>query len=152
MNWTFEGKTINSIEDMPEGVFGFIYKVTHIPSGKIYIGKKQLFSKITKKLGKKEIAALTDKRKSKKKVVISEMDWKSYYGSNIEVQKILKEEGEESFVREILCFAKTSKLLTYYETYYLFHYRVLESSCYFNDNILGKFFKADFISGNKESE
>ena len=43
MNWTYEGKEITDISQFPEETFGFIYEVTHIPSGKKYIGKKQLF-------------------------------------------------------------------------------------------------------------
>ena len=43
--------------------------------------------------------------------------------------------------------APTKKLLTYYETQTLFVYRVLEEpEMYFNDNILGKFFRKDFDS------
>ena len=43
MNWTYEGKEIVDISQFPENTFGFIYEVTHIPTGKKYIGKKQLF-------------------------------------------------------------------------------------------------------------
>ncbi len=28
-NWLYNGKQITSLEDMPEGVFGFIYAVKH---------------------------------------------------------------------------------------------------------------------------
>jgi len=50
-----------------------------------------------------------------------------------------------NFKREILMLAPTKKLLTYYETQVLFVYRVLEEpDLYFNDNILGKFFRRDF--------
>ena len=43
MNWTYEGKEIIDISQFPENTFGFIYEVTHTPTGKKYIGKKQLF-------------------------------------------------------------------------------------------------------------
>ena len=68
--WIYKGKIITELSDMPENTFGFIYEVTHIPTGKKYLGKKQLMSITNKALGKKELAALTDKRLSKKKQII----------------------------------------------------------------------------------
>ena len=41
--WTYKGLLITSIDDMPDGTYGFIYKVTHKTSGKKYIGKKVLY-------------------------------------------------------------------------------------------------------------
>ena len=42
--WLYNGKEINNLEDFGENPpFGFIYIVTHIPTGKKYIGKKQLY-------------------------------------------------------------------------------------------------------------
>ena len=40
MNWMYKGEEMTSIEDFPPSTFGFTYRVTHIPSGKMYIGKK----------------------------------------------------------------------------------------------------------------
>ena len=31
--WTYNGKIVNEISDMPEGTYGFIYETTHRPSG-----------------------------------------------------------------------------------------------------------------------
>ena len=53
--WIYKGKIINNIGDMGEITpFGFIYEVTHTPSGKKYLGKKQLISVQKKALGKKD--------------------------------------------------------------------------------------------------
>ncbi len=30
--WRFKGKLITEIDDMPEGTFGFIYRVIHLPT------------------------------------------------------------------------------------------------------------------------
>ena len=30
MTWTYNGKCITEVSDMPEGVFGFIYKITNL--------------------------------------------------------------------------------------------------------------------------
>ena len=140
-------KTYSSIEDFPENTFGFIYIVTHKPTGKSYIGKKSLFHNIKKKLTKKELAEQTGPgRKSATRVVVKESDWKTYYGSAKPIMELIKGGKQEEFTREILQLVPNKKLLTYYECKYLFKYGVLEHPLeYFNDNILGKFFSKDFI-------
>ena len=40
MGWTYKGKCITEISDMPEGTIGFIYKITNGETGQYYIGKK----------------------------------------------------------------------------------------------------------------
>ena len=78
----------------------------------------------------------------KKKVVVKESDWKTYYGSNTEVKSLPKDELK----RYVLMLCKNKKELTYWETKYLFQYNVLEDDRYMNDNILGKFYRKDLIS------
>jgi predicted ATP-binding protein involved in virulence len=146
-NWLYKNKEINTIEDFPEGTFGFIYKVTYIPENITYIGKKSLYHNSKKKLGKKELEALPTirGRKSSTKIVTKESDWKTYYGSAKPILSLLKEKKHDEFSREILQFVSSKKLLTYYECKYLFEHGVLEHpTLYFNDNILGKFFTRDF--------
>ena len=144
--WLYKEKVINSIEDMPQDTFGFIYIVTHKPSGKSYIGKKVLYHNVKKKLTKKELAEQTGPgRKSATRVVVKESDWKTYYGSAKPIMELIKGGKQEEFTREILQLVPNKKLLTYYECKYLFEYSVLENpDGYFNDNILGKFFTKDF--------
>ena len=142
--WKYNNEEISDINEIPYGAFGFVYEVLHKPSGKKYIGRKQLISVTTKALGKKELAEITDKRASKKKKVQKESDWKSYYGSHSEIKQLIKEGKQEEFERKILEFAFAPKHLTYLETKYLFSLGVLENGdVYFNDNILGKFFRKD---------
>ena len=144
--WLYKGKQINSIEDLPEGTFGFVYRTRYIPTDQYYIGKKQLIYNLKKKLGKKEKALWEGKgRPPVYKRVEKESDWKTYYGSHAEVKKLLKEEGEDKFIREILELAFEKKRLTYLENKYLFTLEVLENKRYFNDNIEGRYFKKDFI-------
>ena len=143
--WLYKGKQINSIEDLPEGTFGFVYRTRYIPTDQCYIGKKQLIYNLKKKLGKKEKALWEGKgRPPIYKRVEKESDWKTYYGSHAEVKKLLKEGGESKFIREILELAFEKKRLTYLENKYLFTLEVLESKKYFNDNIEGRYFKKDF--------
>jgi hypothetical protein len=144
--WLYKDKVINTLEDFPEGIYGFIYITTHNPSGTSYIGKKSLFHNIKKKLTKKELAEQTGPgRKSTAKVIQKESDWKTYYGSAKPILDMLKEGKYDEFTREILHLVPNKKLLTYYECKYLFTYGVLENPLeYLNDNILGKFYRKDF--------
>jgi hypothetical protein len=146
-NWLYNKKVIDKIEDFPQDSFGFIYITTHKPSGVSYIGKKSLYHNVKRKLTKKELAEQTGRgRKPTTQVVQKESDWKTYYGSAKPILEILKEGKHDDFTREIIQIVNNKKLLTYYECKYLFKYGVLENPVeYFNDNILGKFFRKDFI-------
>lgn len=136
------GKDVTDISQLNKSdLIGFVYEIV-TNSGKVYIGKKNVYSTRKKKLGKKELALLTDKRLKKYKVVVKESDWKTYTGSNKELLAELKN-GETIRSREILNVCTTVKELTYFETKHLFCNDVLLSDNYFNDNILGKFYRKD---------
>lgn len=151
-NWRYKDQLITEISDMPEGTYGFIYRVTHLPTKKKYIGKKVLFFKRNVRLGKKETEQLKEERKSQgirgrvpgKKEVVKESDWKTYYGSEEEIKKLVKTSKPEDWTREILEFVPTKKLLTYYEIKHIFINNALEDPDFANRNILGKFYKKDF--------
>lgn len=144
--WLYQNKEIHSLEDLPQDTYGFIYIVTHLPSGKSYIGKKSLFHNVKKKLTKKQLAEQTGRgRKPTTEIIQKESDWKTYYGSAKPILDLIKEGKQEEFTREILQLVPNKKLLTYYECKYLFMLGVIEQQDgYFNDNILGKFFRKDF--------
>ncbi len=145
--WLYQNKVIEKIEDLPNECFGFIYRITNIQTGKIYIGKKQILSKVNKKLGKKEIAALPTKRgrTPSKKLVVSESNWLIYWGSCKPLLEDIKNTGEEKFKKEILMFCFNKKLLNFYEVYYQIKEDVLLNDSY-NTTILGKYYRQDFIS------
>jgi hypothetical protein len=133
--WLYRDKVIDKIEDMPEGTFGFIYEVLHKPSGRKYLGKKVLqFNRTLPPL----------KGQKRKRKVVKESDWKTYYGSHAEIKGLIKEQKQDEFERNILQFVPTKKLLTYFECKYLFIKEVLEHQEYINDNILAKFYRKDF--------
>ena len=149
MNWLYNENIIEDISQFPENTYGFVYKVTHTPTGKSYIGKKVLYFNKKTKLGKKEIA--TQKtgpgRKPTTKIVTKESDWKTYYGSEPEIKKLLAENRHNEFEKVILKLVDNKKLLTYFEIKYQFIFEVLEQpDKWFNNNILGKFFSKDFLS------
>ena len=148
MDWIYlNGEVINDLSQFPPNSYGFVYKIRHIPSNKIYIGKKILINLRKVKLTKKDLSLYENQpgRKPTHKRVRKESDWKTYWGSNKELLELVKNEPDENFERQILKIASTKKLLTYYETQCLFVYQVLEKpEEFFNDNILGKFFTKDF--------
>jgi hypothetical protein len=149
MNWYYKGEAMTSVEEFPPSTFGFVYRVIHEPTGKIYIGKKVLQFNRKAKLTKRDLALYEGQsgRKPSFKRVIKESDWKTYYGSHKEILTLIKEGKQDEFKREILTLSPTKKLLTYDETKALFIYEVLQKPDeYFNDNILGKFFRKDFIT------
>ena len=153
--WMYRERVITSIKDMPQGTYGFVYEVWHKPTDIKYIGKKVLYFERNKKLGKKALEILKEERAEQglrgrvplKQKIIIESDWKDYYGSQKEIIALSKKDNAgENWQKKILEFAPNKKLLTYYETKYLFNSEVLENSynTYINDNILGKFFTRDF--------
>ena len=146
MNWIYKQHEINDITQLPDKTFGFVYITTHKPTGKSYIGKKVLFHNQKKKLGKKELAALTGVvgRRPSYKLIVKESDWLKYYGSQKDIKQLLLEGKKDEFERTILKMCFTKKSLTYFEIKYQMLYQVLEKpDDFFNDNILGKFFTKD---------
>jgi hypothetical protein len=148
-NWLYnnDGSKIAIAEDFSTDEYGFIYKITNLETGKYYIGKKAFFHNKKKKLTKKEIAEQTGPgRKATTRVDQVDSGWKSYWGSSKELLADVKKLGEDKFERLILKFAKTKKQLTYYELESQILHNALFDSTSYNDNILGKFFKKDFVT------
>lgn len=153
--WTHQGRLITDISDMPEGTYGFIYEVVYKPEDIRYIGKKVLYFERNKRLGKRALEELRLERKAKgiggrtplKQKVITESDWRDYFGSQKEIVALAKKDKtQDNWEKRILEYVPNKKLLTYYETKHLFINNVLEDdySAHINDNILGKFYRKDF--------
>ena len=96
LSMLLQHKEIETISDFPENTHGFVYRITHKPSGKTYIGKKVLYYERNKRLGKKELIILKEERKGipgrlpTKKKVITESNWPVYWGSNKPLLKLVK--------------------------------------------------------------
>jgi hypothetical protein len=147
INWLYKGNKIENIEDFGEQTpFGFVYLISNTIDGRIYIGKKFLQHKKTKKLGKKVMAEQTGPgRKKTKEITYAESDWKIYWGSCKPLHEDIANIGEDKFYKEILELAWSSKHLSYLEAKYQFTLGVLEKDSY-NDNIQGRYFKKDLAS------
>jgi hypothetical protein len=141
-NWTYYGKEITCIEDIPEHdkYVGFVYRITDRVTGKFYIGKKVFTKSQKKKIGVRE-KALTKTRKTFKRVT-GESDWKKYYGSSKELKADVKTFGPERFERVIIRLCKTKKYLNYCELANHILSDVLKNNSY-NGNILGRYYRCD---------
>jgi hypothetical protein len=107
INWLYKGNKIENIEDFGKQTpFGFVYLISNTIDGRIYIGKKFLQHKKTKKLGKKAMAEQTGPgRKKTKEVSYTESDWQTYWGSCKPLLEDVKRLGEDKFYKEILDIA-----------------------------------------------
>jgi len=72
----------------PEGNFGFIYLIFNILDGRMYVGKKQFWSRTRKKVGDK----------ARRKVVTKELDWRSYTSSSKQLNADIEKYGKDKFV------------------------------------------------------
>ena len=149
MTWITKDNTIiSSLEDMPKGAFGFVYEITNIDNGKRYIGKKQVISVTKKKFGKRKLAEITDKRVKRYEMITKEANWYDYIGSS---EKLLEDVKKGDRINKVIVeFAFSKAHLTYLETKYQFIEGVIESEDWYNDSILGKFFRSIFDFKNKK--
>lgn len=139
-NWIHNGHDINSLPDMQKycpKVWGFVYKLTLYKKGTRtvefeYIGKKNVYTKRKRTFGKKETAALNDKRKKAYEYVIKESDWKKYVSSN----KFIKLNSDKFDIsREILTFCTNDYDLTYQEAKEIICSGALEDCRFLNDGV-----------------
>lgn len=129
--------------------YGYVYMTTNLENGRQYIGKKIFKNTTNKKLGKKELASLPTQRgrTPSKKKIITESNWKTYYGSADEVKKWVKTTPLDKLQRVVLRLCKTKISLSYYEVKYQMIYGVLEDDkIWVNNSILGKFFPKDLAT------
>ena len=133
--WTFKGSPFVS-EDI-DGMYGFVYRITNLQSGKQYIGRKYFWQH--------------RKPRGKSRRVKSESNWKKYYGSSDELNEERSRLGNSSFRREILSVHPTAGRVNFEETRQLFLHNVLTESlddgtpAYYNSNILGRYYRKDYF-------
>ena len=129
MTWLYNNQTIDIL---PEDCVGFVYLITNIATGRMYIGKKLAkFSKTTYKTVK-----LKNGTKKKKKIRSKiDSDWQEYYGSSPNLTADITTLGKENFTREILYYCKSKSETSYIEAREQFDRKVLESDDYYNGQI-----------------
>ena len=121
--WTFNNEEYNIT---PEEYQGFVYQITELHTNKKYIGKKNFW--------KPKILPVNKTRKRRVRTRV-ESDWKTYFSSSSQIQKLVEESGEEKFKREILKLCKTKGEMSYYEAKLQFENNVLFRDDYYNEFI-----------------
>lgn len=130
----------------PTQYFGFIYLITHVPSGRRYIGKKQYYN--AKKPPGCSRRCADRKSKEWKEKCWGPSNWKVYQGSSPSLKKFMEATNDDSqFKYEILCQCR-SKAILYYAECKMLHYcdvmqRKFEDGtfAYFNNSIPSMKFK-----------
>ena len=123
MQWTYKEKPI---DELPDGVIGFVYQITNTTNGKMYIGKKLAeFKK-----ARPPLKGRVNKRRYK-----VESDWKDYFGSSDALNEDIEKIGKDKFKREILFYCKSKAELSYIEAREQFARKVLETDDYYNGHI-----------------
>ena len=123
MQWTYKG---DIVEEVPEGIVGFVYQITNTTNGRMYIGKKLAEFKKAKPPLKGRI--------NKRRYTV-ESDWKDYFGSSDALTEDVVKLGKDKFTREILFYCKSRAELSYIEAREQFARKVLESNDYYNGHI-----------------
>lgn len=133
VEWEYRKEKIEKIEDLKNDVIGFIYEV-EFDNGKKYLGRKALYHN-------RSLPPLKG-YKRKRKVVV-ESDWKKYYGSpkDADLKEDLKTKRVKIKKRTILKVCKSLWEMSYYENKFLFESDCLLKDDYYNNNIMGKFYR-----------
>lgn len=137
--WSYKGETVTEI---PEGMFGFVYRITHVDSGTKYIGRKY-FTSTRRKIVPGKV---------RRKVVTTESNWKTYTSSSKELNALIDAHGRDAFDFEILAFAETKGACNFLEEAVQHVSGCLYDDSYLNGNIGNGSFRSVKISDSlKES-
>ncbi len=147
MTWHYKGIEWQPPEEFsPNDAYGFVYLITNRATGRKYVGKKFFWSKKT--------LPITKTRKRRKRLLV-ESDWRTYYGSNKHLNEDVQKQGEDMFHREILHLCKTKGECSYMETKEQFDREVLLTDDYYNGIIsckIGgqtvKYLKENYVRNN----
>lgn len=121
-HWVYKGTIL---ETPPETSYGFVYRVINNITGQMYIGRKY-FGKTRR---------IKRKGKVNRKVVRSESDWRTYTGSNEQLNKDIESLGKENFTFEILIMGETKGTVNFFEETLQHKFMVLIDNNYYNNSI-----------------
>jgi hypothetical protein len=133
MTWLYHNTTEQFKEEDIQDHLGFVYLITHISTGRKYVGKK-FFTK-----------AKTKQVKGKKKKIRVSSDWETYWSSSEELKAEVKLNGQEQYTREILHLCKSRSACSYWETWEIFNRHALLSENYYNSWVTCKIHKSHVI-------
>ena len=135
MVWLYNGEEFT--EEQAEGYYGFVYLITNLITGQKYVGRKYFTRRNRKK----------QPNSTRKKVVVSQSDWKDYWGSSKILHADIEKYGKENFKREILSLHEQRRDVNYQELVEQVERKVLEKTLenglpeYYNENIMLRFYR-----------
>ena len=121
-HWLYKGKPLL---EAPQKMFGFVYLITNLKSGQMYIGRKYFESKRRKKV----------KGKKRRTIKRTETDWATYTGSSKLLNKDINKLGKKYFKFEILVLGETRGQVNYLEENIHHRFHVVAKDEFYNDCI-----------------
>lgn len=126
--WILNGKEVTSVNDLPDNILGFVYKITNLDNNRYYFGRKSVFSVI-----------LRGKNKGQRK----EMTWRNYQGSSKELLTDIKNGAK--IKKEIIEFAYSKAELTLKESATIICSGSLEDKMSYNHWVMCRVYKKNLI-------
>jgi len=121
MTWFYNGEPYEPAEALdPKKIYGFVYLIENLETGRKYIGKKFFWMSKTRQVNKK------------KKRYKAEGDWRDYYGSSESLLLDVEKYGKEKFSRTILHLCRSKGECSYLEAKEQFDRNVLLTDDYYN--------------------
>jgi PIN domain nuclease of toxin-antitoxin system len=114
---------------MIETPHSYIYLITNLLDGRIYVGKKQINFTVKKKLSKRAKKLPENKRKRVIRVSV-DGGWETYWGSCRELKEDIEKLGLHNFKKEILQTVHSKSQASYYELWWQVKLEVLTTPSY----------------------
>lgn len=121
--WTYNGK---EYDEQPNDYQGFVYIITELDTGKKYVGKKNFW--------RPKVLPKNSKRSRNVRTRVPS-DWRTYFGSNTDIQTLKEDKGEDNYKREIIRLCHTKGEMSYFEAKAQFDNDVLLSDDWYNEFI-----------------
>lgn len=144
-HWLFENESYSPDYDDIDYA-GFVYRITNLVDGRMYIGRKR-FDK------KRRLKPL--KGKKRRRLQVTESDWRTYTGSCEELNADIERIGKENFRFEILSFHNNCTELNYAELVCQVLLNVLDAKneagerIYYNKNIVRRYYPSELYGSER---
>lgn len=136
-----------TLENIPDGAMGFVYLITNLDTGRMYVGKKNLFrDKISVRTVTVKSGPNAGSKKKKKTRTPTHGDWPTYYGSSAALCEEIAAGDQNRYSRTILRWCYSKSEMSYWETYEQFTRHVLLTDLYYNSWITCKIHKAHVVN------
>lgn len=119
--WLFKNEQFT--EDKIGKHKGFVYLITELSTGRMYVGQKVFTNKISKKPLKGKVNRRIEHKQS---------NWTDYFGSNDELKMLVDQNGKENYKREILHLCQSKAEMNYLELYEIITRGALLTDDFFN--------------------